>query len=775
MTVTVATLGFPRIGPRRELKTALERYWSGKSDQETLLQAAEGLRAVNWTRQKTLGVDHIPSNDFSFYDHVLDTSMMVGAIPAIYGWREGPVGLDTYFALARGAQGEVDGDDVACEHGHHHGLDVPAAEMTKWFDTNYHYLVPEVAPGQQFSLASTKAIDEFVEAKALGVATRPVLLGPVTFLKLAKSKDADFDPRSLLEELLAVYATVLNRLELAGASWVQIDEPCLVQDLDDQDRAALKLAYRRLSRTAPGVKLMLTTYFGGLGDNLETALALPVAGLHLDLVRAPNQLDEVLAKAPAGMTLSLGVIDGRNVWRAELDQALERLAPLAASGRDLVLAPSCSLLHTPIDLTLEKSLDGDVRSWLAFAIQKIEELVTLAKALNNGRASVAAALEASRAAAQARLTSSKIHDRAVASRLADVTDAMRRRASPFGRRQSIQVPRLNLPALPTTTIGSFPQTETVRKARADHDRGAIDDAEYDVFLREETARTVQWQEDVGLDVLVHGEFERNDMVQYFGERLCGFAFTRHAWVQSYGSRCVRPPILYGDVSRPASMTVDWWRYAQSLTDRPMKGMLTGPVTILNWSFVRNDVPRELACRQIALAIRDEVIDLEAAGAKIIQIDEAALREGLPLRRGDWDAYLTWAVECFRLAASGVADHTQIHTHMCYSEFNDIIAAIGAMDADVISIETARSKMELLDAFRDYAYPAEIGPGVYDIHSPRVPSVEEMAELLRLAATRLPIGNLWVNPDCGLKTRKWPETRAALENMVAAAKLVRRPA
>ncbi|CAN7434470.1 5-methyltetrahydropteroyltriglutamate--homocysteine S-methyltransferase [Phenylobacterium sp. LjRoot164] len=770
MSVTVATLGFPRIGPRRELKTALERYWSGKSDRAELLALAADLRARTWRRQAQLGVDHVPSNDFSLYDHVLDTSAMVGAIPTIYGWTGGPLDVDTYFAMARGAQGEA--EHAECGHGHRHAVDVPAAEMTKWFDTNYHYLTPEVSPGQTFQLASTKAIDEFVEAKALGVVTRPVLLGPVTFLKLAKSKVEGFDPLSLLDDLLPVYATVLNRLEQAGARWVQIDEPCLVTDLADADRKALHRAYRLLARTAPGVKLMLTTYFGGLDDNLETALALPVAGLHVDLVRAPEQFDRVLANAPSGMVLSLGVIDGRNVWRADLERLLDRLEPLLATDREVVLAPSCSLLHTPIDLAQEKTLDEDVRSWLAFAVQKIEELVVLAQALNTGRGSVAEALAASTAAAKARAVSPKIHDAAVAERLAAATPAMAQRTSGFSRRQALQIPRLDLPAFPTTTIGSFPQTDEVRKARAAHDKGDLSDADYAAFLREETARTVRWQEEIGLDVLVHGEFERNDMVQYFGEQLSGFAFTKQGWVQSYGSRCVRPPILYGDVSRPAPMTVEWWRYAQSLTQRPMKGMLTGPVTILNWSFVRNDVPRELACRQIALAIRDEVLDLEAAGAKIIQIDEAALREGLPLRRADWDGYLAWAVECFRLTAGGVADHTQIHTHMCYSEFNDIIAAIGAMDADVISIETARSQMELLDAFAGYAYPAEIGPGVYDIHSPRVPAVAEMGDLLTAARTRLSSGQLWVNPDCGLKTRRWPETRAALVNMVEAARTAR---
>jgi 5-methyltetrahydropteroyltriglutamate--homocysteine methyltransferase len=763
-TVSVATLGFPRIGPRRELKTALEAYWSGKTGKADLLDSAARLRAQAWARQRDLGCDHIPSNDFSFYDHVLDTAAMVGAIPAAYGWTGGPIDLDTYFAMARGSE-----DHAACGHGHGHGM--AAAEMTKWFDTNYHYLVPEFGARQSFALSSTKVVDEFLEAKAQGIVTRPVLLGPVTFLKLGKTHAAEVDARDLLDALLPVYAEVLRRLAAAGADWVQVDEPCLVLDLDDKDRDLLRRAYAHLSNVAP-LRLMLTTYFGALDDNLSTALALPVAGLHLDLVRAPQQLAQVMAKAPASLVLSLGVIDGRNVWRADLEAILDRLEPLLKDRRAIVLAPSCSLLHTPIDLDAETAIDTDVKTWLAFAVQKIAELAILARALNEGREAVTAELAASTAAAAARRASPKVHNAAVASRLAAVTPEMARRASPFGRRQAVQIARLDLPAFPTTTIGSFPQTEEVRKARAAHGKGTLSDADYQAFLREETARTVAWQEEIGLDVLVHGEFERNDMVQYFGEQLSGFAFTKHGWVQSYGSRCVRPPILFGDVSRPAAMTVAWWRYAQSLTAKPMKGMLTGPVTILNWSFVRDDVPRTLACRQIALAIRDEVVDLEAAGARIIQIDEAALREGLPLRRGDWARYLDWAVECFRLTASGVADATQVHTHMCYSEFNDIIAAIGAMDADVISIETARSKMELLDAFAGYAYPAEIGPGVYDIHSPRVPPVEDMYDLLVMASVRLSAGQLWVNPDCGLKTRKWPETKAALVNMVEAARLAR---
>ena len=769
-SLQVATLGTPRIGPRRELKLALERFWSGASEEKALIEAAVGLRAANWARQKKLGVTVMPSNDFSFYDHVLDTAAMVGAIPEIYGWRGGAVPLATYFAMARGAQGE--GHDEACGHAHHaHG--VPALEMTKWFDTNYHYMVPELARDQNFTLASRKPIEEYEEAKALGYQTRPVLVGPVTFLKLAKSKHAGFEPLSLLDRLLPVYIDVLRELADRGAEWVQIDEPCLVLDLDSAALQALRHAYVEIARAVPQIKIMLASYFGALGHSRDTAFALPVAGLHLDLVRAPGQIDDV-ASLPDDRVLSLGVIDGRNVWRADLSQVLDRLAPVVARlGRERVqIAPSCSLLHVPIDLALETFLDSEAKSWLAFAVQKIEELAVLGTALAGGRGAAESMLKASDAAAASRKTSPRIHDANVAARAAGIDDAMRRRASAYAERAEVQQQRFNLPRFPTTTIGSFPQTTDIRNARAAHARGALSDAAYKTYLEHQTARAVRWQENIGLDVLVHGEFERNDMVQYFGEQLSGFTFTENGWVQSYGSRCVRPPILFGDVSRPQPMTVEWWRFAQSLTKKPMKAMLTGPVTILNWSFVRDDAPRSEVCRQIALAIRDEVSDLEAAGAGMIQIDEAALREGLPLRKAEWKAYLDWAVDSFRLCSSGVRDETQIHTHMCYSEFNDIIDAIGAMDADVISIETSRSKMELLDAFKDYRYPNEIGPGVYDIHSPRVPEIGEMTDLIKLARRRLSDAQLWINPDCGLKTRKWEEVRAALVNMVAAARELR---
>ena len=769
----VATLGTPRIGLKRELKFALESYWAGKTDQAALLQAAKDLRAANWKRQADCGVDIMPSNDFSLYDQVLDISFMVGAIPAIYGDK---ANLDTYFAMARGSQ---TGHAEACEHGHIHPYEhgVPAQEMTKWFDTNYHYMVPEFTPDQSFHLTSFKPLDEYLEARRLGYNTRPVLVGPVTFLRLGKSSAEGFNALSLIDKLVPVYVDILTRLRDAGAEWVQIDEPALVLDGNIETSAALQKAYAAFATQVPGLKVLVASYFGGLEETLELAVALPIAGLHIDLVRAPGQLARVLDKAPKDLVLSLGVIDGRNIWRADLARIVEKLEPvIAAHGKDrFQIAPSCSLLHVPIDLNLEDQLDEDVKSWLAFSVQKMGELGTIAGVLRGGYQDLQAsmpALDASSAAAAARRASHKIHNPAVTARLAAVTAADASRRSVFGARAEVQRARFNLPAFPTTTIGSFPQTPEVRQARSAHAKGKLTNDQYETFLKAETQRAIRWQEEVGLDVLVHGEFERNDMVQYFGEQLSGFAFTKHGWVQSYGSRYVRPPVLFGDVARPKAMTVAWWQYAQSLTDKPVKGMLTGPVTLLNWSFVRDDQPRSESCRQIALAIRDEVQDLETAGCRMIQIDEAALREGLPLRRRDWQTYLDWAVESFRLCASGVEDQTQVHTHMCYSEFNDIMASIAAMDADVISIETSRSKMELLDVFKTQKYPNEIGPGVYDIHSPRVPDVEEMIELIALARQRLQDQQIWINPDCGLKTRKWDEVKPALLNMVATAKRIR---
>ena len=763
MTLTTANLGFPRIGKHRELKFALEAYWTGKSDQTALLDVARKLRAEHWQLQAQKGLDIIPSNDFSLYDHVLDTATMLGAIPAGYHWHGGKMDLDTYFAMARGATGQT---HSACGH-NHGGEGVAALEMTKWFDTNYHYLVPELHAAQQFALTENRPLAAFLEAKELGIHTRPVLLGPITFLKLSKTTDGS-DAFDLLGRLLPVYARILQELVDAGCDWVQIDEPCLALDLSDNERALVKSSYATLFQAAPELNVMLATYFGPLGENLETALGLPVGGLHIDVTRGKDEWKTIAEIIPARLTLSLGIIDGRNVWRADLADLARELGDISAAHPELQIqiAPSCSLLHVPIDVELETDLDEELRSWLSFATQKLDEISTLRDLLDDKAGAVDLLVDSTRR------HSRRVNDPAVAKRLGELAGATHNRKSGFAERQAVQEKRFQLPLFPTTTIGSFPQTPEVRKARSAHGKGALSDNQYRTFLEKETAIAIRWQEDIGLDVLVHGEFERNDMVQYFGEQLSGFAFTKHAWVQSYGSRYVRPPIIYGDVSRPQPMTVSWWQFAQAQTDKPMKGMLTGPVTILNWSFVRDDLPRETVCRQIALAIRDEVVDLEKAGAGMIQIDEAALREGLPLRKADWQYYLDWAVESFRICASDVADETQIHTHMCYSEFNDIMDAITAMDADVISIETSRSKMELLDVFKDQAYPNEIGPGVYDIHSPRVPDISEMQNLLHLARQRLNGRQLWVNPDCGLKTRKWDEVKPALVNMVEAAKAQR---
>lgn len=770
-TLPVASLGFPRIGRQRELKFALEKYWSGKISEQELIETAKKLRAENWILQHNAGITRIPSNDFSFYDHVLDTAVMVGAIPSVYGWSGGDIPLLLYFAMARGSLGDKQTD---CGHTHHrHG--VPALEMTKWFDTNYHYMVPEVSEDQTFMLMTQKPVDHFLEAKALGIHTRPVILGPVTFLKLAKARPSIFKPLDLLPKLLPVYEELFRRLSIAGADWIQIDEPILVMDLTESERRAFKIAYESLAKSVPDLKLMLTTYFGGLEENFSAIANLPVAGLHVDLVRAPDQLDEAVKVVRKNQVLSLGVIDGRNIWRADLTTILERLEPVvSARGPDNVeIAASCSLMHVPIDLELETTLDPDLKTWLAFATQKLSELSVLGRGLAHGKTAVEEAVSSASRVMAARAASAKVTDPLVQDRIARINAAMKQRAGIFAQRRQAQAEAIKLPLFPTTTIGSFPQTPEVRKTRSAHAKGTVSHSEYEAFLQKETETAIRWQEEIDLDVLVHGEFERNDMVQYFGEKLAGFAFTQHAWVQSYGSRYVRPPIIFGDVSRPSPMTVRWWQYAQSLTNKPVKGMLTGPVTILNWSFVRDDIARSETCRQIALALRDEVADLEKAGAKMIQVDEAALREGLPLRHRNWRTYLDWAVECFRICSSGVMDKTQIHTHMCYSEFNDIISAIAMMDADVISIETSRSKMELLDAFKSFQYPNEIGPGVYDIHSPRIPEVREITDLLTLARERLHDRQLWINPDCGLKTRKWEEVRPALVNMVTAAKELRR--
>ena len=755
--ILTSSLGFPRVGVQRELKKSIEAFWKGKASAEELQQTARDLRLRHWQLQHEAGIDHIPSNDFSLYDHVLDTCALVGAVPPRYNWQGGLVDSATYFAMARGND------------------QVTAMDMSKWFDTNYHYIVPELQKDQRFALSSDKVFSEFTEAQNAGISTRPVLVGPMTFLIVSK-KAADFTACrcTLMPALVKVYIEALQKLKALGATWVQIDEPALALDLEDRYKEAYREAYAQIAKAVPDLQIMLTTYFEGLRDNTELACGLPVAGLHIDLRRAPDQLDAVLAKLPADKILSLGLVDGRNIWKNDLQASLD-IAERAAQalGKDrIVISSSCSLLHTPNDLDQETALDPQLKSWLAFAKQKLFEIVAIAKGVGEGRDSISATLKVSNAVAEDRRTSTRIHNDAVKAATKAVNPAMAQRQSPFAVRRQKQQDALKLPAFPTTSIGSFPQTDAIRKARADYKKGLINDDAYEAAMKAEIAHVVRFQEKIDMDVLVHGEAERNDMVEYFGEQLAGFAFTKNGWVQSYGSRCVKPPIIYGDVARPQPMTVAWSQYAQSLTAKPMKGMLTGPITILQWSFVRDDQPRSQTARQIALAIRDEVSDLEAAGINIIQIDEPAIREGLPLRRADWQTYLAWAVEAFKLSSCSVRDETQIHTHMCYSEFNDIIDSVGAMDADVISIETSRSHMELLEAFVTYKYPNEIGPGVWDIHSPRVPSAEEMTGLLEKAAKVIPADQLWVNPDCGLKTRGWAEVEPALINLVKAARLMR---
>jgi 5-methyltetrahydropteroyltriglutamate--homocysteine methyltransferase len=749
MSLTNArVLGFPRMGKYRELKAALEGYWAGNSSEQALFETARQLRRKHWQLQVAAGISVPPSNDFSLYDHVLDMAVTLGAIPRRFIGGETQAGLRTYFAMARGAK------------------DTPALEMTKWFDTNYHYVVPEFEAGIDYSLQSTKAIDEFLEARELGIPTRPVLLGPVSFVLLGKPIGQNVTRQQVLTQILPIYKALLKRLLAEGAEWVQLDEPCLCLDLDASAQAMYLDAYKELRTPGAFPKCMLTTYFGGLGVNLDLALALATAGIHVDLVRAPEQLQALLAKETSGIKVSLGLVDGRNVWRTDLSKALE-VADIAVKllGPDRIeIASSCSLLHSPFDLDAETKIDPEVWSWMAFARQKLEEISILSRGIA-GRGAIEKELAENARILESRRTSTRIHRANVARRMAAVDAAMLHRKSRYPERRDLQAQSLALPRFPTTTIGSFPQTAEIRKMRSAYRSGKIHPKVYEGFLKEEVKRCIAFQEEAGLDVLVHGEFERNDMVEYFGEQLDGFVFSENGWVQSYGSRCVKPPIIYGDVSRPHAMTVFWAQYAQSLTRKPVKGMLTGPVTILQWSFVRDDQQRSETCRQIALAIRDEVADLQAAGIRVIQIDEPAIREGLPLRRADWPQYLQWSVDAFRLASSGVDDRTQIHTHMCYSEFNDIIDSIVRMDADVISIECSRSHMELLNAFHRVRYPNEIGPGVYDIHSPRVPLDGEMSGLLHKALEVLTPEQLWVNPDCGLKTRGWPEVQQALAKMV----------
>jgi 5-methyltetrahydropteroyltriglutamate--homocysteine methyltransferase len=739
-----ANLGFPRMGRQRELKFALEGYWTERRTEQELLDTAAALRKEHWNLQKAAGMDFIPSNDFSLYDQVLDALVLVGATPERFG--KGPVTLERYFAMARNSREQT------------------AMEMTKWFDTNYHYLVPEWSAGVSFQIDTTKLLSEIHEARALGIETRPVLIGPLTLLLLGKGVD-DFDPLTLLPTLTAAYTQVLKTLAAEGVEWVQIDEPMLVTDLEASIRDAYRRVYAEL-KSIP-VKLMLTTYFDSVGDNLETAIELGTAGLHIDLVRAPEQLKATLGALKSEQILSIGCVEGRNIWLTDffsvtpmLNEAIKQLG-----AKRVFIAPSCSLLHVPHDLSAEEKLSPRIKRWLRFAAEKLAEVAALSTHDE-------AALQANAATVADRAAAETTTNPKVRAALSALQEKDFRRRSSYAQRTPLQRKKLGLPLLPTTTIGSFPQTAEVRKHRAAAKHGHETVEKYEAFLKDTIEHCIREQERIGLDVLVHGEFERNDMVEYFAEFLDGFAFTENGWVQSYGSRCVKPPVIYGDVSRPAPMTVKWTNYARSLTSHPLKGMLTGPITILQWSFVRNDIPRQQTAWQIALALRDEVKDLEAADIRVIQVDEPALREGLPLRRADWPAYLNWAVKAFKLATSSVEDETQIHTHMCYCEFEDILPSIAALDADVISMESARSRMELLEAFHAHKYPNEIGPGVYDIHSPRVPSTEEMRELLALALDVLKPEQVWVNPDCGLKTRGWPETVSALENMCKAASEVR---
>ncbi len=769
------TLGYPRIGVRRELKKLTEAYWQGDITAAELEAGGRAIRKENWLTQQRAGIDLIPSNDFSFYDQVLDLTCLVGNIPPRFGWKRGIVDLATRFAVARGVRpSATDGHAPGCGCASCQTEATDASELTKWFDTNYHYIVPEFGRETRFALSSTKIFDEFMEALALGIRTKPVLLGPVTYLMLGKITDRRFhgDRIQFLGRLLPTYVQILERLAALGAEWVQFDEPVFALDLTPAQRSALTETYLTLGATVPQLKLMVATYFGGLHNNRPTFLRLPVAALHVDLVRAPEEFDAIARELPSTTRLSLGLVDGRNIWKTDLATRLPLLEKAASvlGPERLLIAPSCSLQHVPVTLRHETNLDPEIGRWLAFAEEKLGE-VTALRDLLAGRAPEPA-LTASHVAADSRRLSPRIHRPDVKARLDGVLPADFQRHSGFAERQAMQHARLGLPLLPTTTIGSFPQTSAVRVARARWRKGELDDAGYREFLQDEIAGCIRLQEQLGLDVLVHGEFERNDMVEYFGEQLDGFAFTAHGWVQSFGTRCVKPPIIYGDVARRQPMTVEWTRYAQSLTSKPVKGMLTGPITLLQWSFVRDDQPRRATALQLALALRDEVTDLEKAGIAAIQIDEPALREGLPLRRTDWQSYLNWAVDAFRLAAAGVADETQIHTHMCYAEFNDIIGAIAALDADVITIEASRSKMELLKAFTGFEYPNEIGPGLYDIHSPRVPTVEEMTELVERAAAVIPAEHLWINPDCGLKTRGWPEVKSALANLVQVARDLR---
>ena len=745
--------GYPRVGAKRELKFAVEAFWKGAKSEAELRQTAADIRQKNWATQIAAGADLLPVGDFSYYDHVLDTLCALGAIPVRFGFDADKLTLSQYFELARGNASQV------------------AMEMTKWFDTNYHYIVPEWHQNTSFKANAASLIAQIEEAKATGHDIKPTLVGPLTLLWLGKEKDAGHNRLELLPRLLPEYQKLLRELANAGVDWIQIDEPILAVDIAREWLDAFAPTYQELAIT--GTRIIIGTYFGSVAEHINLLKNLPVNGVHIDCVRAPEQLAEFANAWPENKVLSVGLIDGRNVWRANLREVIELLAPVATQlGNNLWIAPSCSLLHSPQDLSVEEKLNPEIKNWLAFAAQKLQELGIIKQALAHGKDSVQEALVASDAAAAGRKTSKLIHNDKVAQRVASLREHADQRHSPFAQRIEKQQQWMNLPLLPTTTIGSFPQTQEIRQARAAFKKGELSAADYEAAMKKDIAYCVEQQEQLDIDVLVHGEAERNDMVEYFGEQLDGYCFTQYGWVQSYGSRCVKPPIIFGDIARPKAMTVAWSSYAQSLTKRPMKGMLTGPVTMMKWSFVRNDVPLSLVCKQIALALNDEVLDLEKAGIRVIQIDEPAIREALPLKRAQWDEYLAWACESFRLTSTDADDSTQIHTHMCYSEFNDILPAIASMDADVITIETSRSDMELLDAFVKFSYPNDIGPGVYDIHSPRVPTEAEVEHLLRKALKVIDQRRLWVNPDCGLKTRGWPETKAALEVMVNVTKKLR---
>ena len=749
--IKIASIGYPRIGPKRELKVALENFWKSDISEAELQTVAKDLRRKNWQTQKENGVDLISSNDFSFYDQVLDTICLLGAIPKRYKWDGKEVSLKTYFAMARGSQTSE--------------LDVPALEMTKWFDTNYHYLVPELSKDQSFQLSTNKPFEEFKEAKKYGFNTKPIILGPLSFLLLAKGLDG-FKTINLLDKILPVYKEIIKKLSELGAEWIQIDEPILVKDLDSQVVSQIKNTLNELKKSSGSSKILVATYFEDLNDEVKNEIfESDIDAVHLDLVRGNRNKSYV---KNSKKQLSLGLIDGRNVWKADLKEKIEFIKN-NTSG-DIIIASSCPLLHTPYDLDLEQKVPQEIKRWLSFSKQKLQELNIIKNFINNNTHQTE--LKKNTDDVQDRKTSKLIHDNAVKDRIKIINKSITDRKSSYTLRAKVQKDIFSLPKYPTTTIGSFPQTSDVRQARAKFKRGEIDEKSYDKFLEEKTIDAIRKQEKIGLDVIVHGEFERNDMVEYFGEQLKGFTFTSSGFVQSYGSRCVKPPIIYGNVSRPKPMTVRWSKFAQDQTKQIVKGMLTGPITILQWSFVRDDQPRKNTAQEIAFAIRDEVQDLEKNGIRMIQIDEPALREGLPLKKKDWKEYLEWSVDCFKISSGVVKDETQIHTHMCYAEFEDIINSIAALDADVISIETSRSRMELLTTFEKFKYPNEVGPGVYDIHSPRVPTKDEMKELIKKASKLIDSKRVWVNPDCGLKTRGWPETTAALEKMVEAAKELR---